>query len=82
MILLFKKKKTTIILLRTYIFVFYYVCLKFNISYLFYENYNIKNTFRLGLKYGCMLCKFISSTNGLKICNKLHFFRLGLKLYM
>ena len=41
----------------------------------------MKNTFRLGLKYGCVLCKLISSTNGLKICNKSHFFRLGFKLY-
>ena len=56
-------------------------CLKFNISYLFYENYNMKNTFRLGLKYSCVLCKLISSTNDFKICNKSHFFRLGLKLY-
>ena len=78
MILLFQKKK---LLQYCYILIYlfiYYVSLKFNISYLFYENYNIKNTFRLGLKYGCMLCEFISLTNGLKICNKSHFLDLDL----
>ena len=40
-----KKKKTTIILLYTYIFVYLLCLLKINISYLFYENYNMKNTF-------------------------------------
>ena len=75
------KKNYYNIAIYLYICLFIMFCLKFNISYLFYENYNMKNTFRLGLKYGCVLCKLISSTNGLKICNKSHFFRLGLKLY-
>ena len=45
MIFLFKKKTTIILLyILTYLFIYYFF-LGFNISYLFYENYNMKNTF-------------------------------------
>ena len=61
MIFLFKKKTTIILLyILTYLFI-YYVCLGFNISYLFYENYNMKNTFINRSLYllGVYFCLFI-----------------------
>ena len=61
-LLLKKKKKTTIILLYilTYLFIYYFF-LGFNISYLFYENYNMKNTFINRSLYllGVYFCLFI-----------------------